>query len=55
MMETYFSSDEKDYPQIGSTPLPQLKKVYSVAPIVEVQKDKSNLTNRNSEKQFTLS
>ena len=43
------------YPQIGSTPLTQLKKVYSVAPIDEVQKDKMNLTNRNNEKRFTLS
>lgn len=43
------------YPQIGSTPLTQLKKVYSVAPIDGVQKDKANLTNKNNEKWFTLS
>ena len=43
------------YPQIGSTPLTQLKKVYSVDPIDGVLKDKSNLTNKNNEKWFTLS
>ena len=46
------------YPQIGSTPLTQLKKVYSVDPIDGALKDKSNLTNKNNknnEKWFTLS
>ena len=43
------------YPQIGSTPLTQLKKVNSVDPIDVVLKDKSNITNKNNEKWFTLS